>query len=732
MNRKTTAALAIVAIALFAWITMFERHTLSSGEVEGRRARLVERFVRARVDRLELEREDHATVVLSYTRPDDGTVGDWRMLEPLETAADEDAVGALLGLLEWSDARRTLENVSAEDRERFGLDQPRITARLVMDGETLELEVGADEASGGGVYVTVDGGQTVAIAGRDVFEGLDHDAGHFRSKRLLERGVLTADRVTLTSSEGERILTKDGERWMVGGRLASQGAVDEILQTLTDLEAERFVEAATDTPTLDARASRPAGADEANAEEGTERVDVHLEVFGECPGHTSERVARMSVNGAGSGASGAGATVCVLASSLEPLQRDAEALQEMRPITLSDLELESLSLSRDGSTLDVSRDDDGGWQYRWGGAISGVTGAVDEQALSDWLRDLRRARATSIRAQGPSALAAYGLSPPVATLVIEATGERREELQVGALTTEGLFVRRGDEPAVLVLPASAAELLTPSPARLRPRQLTDAEEPDVKALSIQRGATTERFERDAADWRIVAPLEAPADRSAVREALRKLASLRALRFAADAPSPEHGLDSPRFVIRMRIEREGSEARDVTLRIGSDTEDGAFARLEGEPGIFVVSPALVDSLQGPLVSRDLLATPSYELEGITIETDARTLALRQDGGRFVTDDGPADEERTSDLTQAISRFRARDATAYGPPAPADGLTPPRARIRVQRAEGADPPVSYEILVGAPDGEGMVHVRRADLAVGLRVEEAVIDAVLAYEP
>ncbi len=109
-----------------------------------------------------------------------------------------------------------------------------------------------------------------------------------------------------------------------------------------------------------------------------------------------------------------------------------------------------------------------------------------------------------------------------------------------------------------------------------------------------------------------------------------------------------------------------------------------------------------------------------------------MALRQDGGRFITDDGPADEERTIELTQALSRFRARDATAYGPPAPGDGLTPPRARIRVQRAEGADAPTSYEILVGAPDGEGMVHVRRADLAVGLRIEEALIDAVLAYEP
>jgi len=704
--------LGVIAVALFAFIVLYERHSLTSGELGQRRGRLLDRFVRDRVERIEIEREGE-TYVMVRDRDED-ELGTWKITSPIEALADEDAVFSLLGALEWADARRSFESLGAEERARFGLDEPVLRARFGIANETLQVAFGGEDPTGVGVYFQANEEDEAHVVGRDVFEALDHDLGHFRSKRLLERGVLAADALRLQGSEGVVALEAEGEGrgvWNVTGGgltvLASRGRVEEALQTFTDLEAERYV---TDAPESLATYGLDAPVFEATATSDEREVALRVGSACERDGEVYVRVDE-------------GAVACVLASRLDSLRRPLPEWREDRAVTVRDLELESLRLEAGEDVLTLAHTERWTYEATLGGRE--VSGDVDDEALAEWMRAIRAARATEILAA--ENLGAHGLETPVATLRLEAGDERVETLHLGSSTLEGAYAKREGEEAILRVDGSLAELLTVSPVRFRERALIEEDRDDFSGASLTRGGLREEIAQQDGDWRIVAPVEAPADRSLVADVIRRVSDLEAERFVADSAALEHGLEEPRIVVRARY----GETEHV-LEVGAATEGGAFARLGGEAAVFVLRDFVVSSFEAPLVQRSLLATDVLYQERLVLRRESGEVEVRHDGAQWVTPEGPANEERAGQLADRIEQLRIAGTTHYGPPAPDEGLTPPRAVLVVERADDAGEPRRYEVLLGGSAGEGRVHVRRADLAVGLLLTAEDVDAILAFTP
>ena len=125
MSKRAIVVLAILVVALGAYIALFERTSLTSKELGERKGRVLTSFVRAKVDRLEIQRKGQR-VVLERDLTEGNELGGWRMLASSpgqkadeNTSADDDAVDRLLGELEWLSARRTFENLSVQDVQRF-------------------------------------------------------------------------------------------------------------------------------------------------------------------------------------------------------------------------------------------------------------------------------------------------------------------------------------------------------------------------------------------------------------------------------------------------------------------------------------------------------------------------------------------------------------------------------------------------------------------------------------
>jgi len=507
MTRTSTTILGALALALFAFIVLYERKTLTTSELRGAQNQLLERFVRSRVDGVEIERNGELAAKLRREREgDEDMLGTWRIVAPFEAAADDDAVSSLLGAIQYAAARRTLEDASAEDRTRYGLDEPRVVARFEVANERIEVRFGGDDPTGAGVYMAT--GDLVHVVGRDVFEALDRDAGAFRSKRLVEEGVLAAKSVRVVRGEATTELSRTETGWRVtveeGAVLAASAKVEELLSAFNDLEAESFV---SDVALGDAFLRVEATTDR----EGRDETNV-LVVGAPCGDRGEERLARVDD----------GAIACVLTSRLDPLLGDPSALREDRPSTISDLEVASMTLALDGTTLRITRDS-GAWKFALEGGGRTAEGEADDEAFAAWLREIRQARATSF---APIAqLEPYGLTRPRGRLELTDTEGARETLEIGAASTEGLFVRRADEPQVMVLPIAAEALLVPSTLRLRATRLWEHAEREVRRVVIARGRAREVLERDERGLSIVEPLRVRADRDRSERLARALARL---------------------------------------------------------------------------------------------------------------------------------------------------------------------------------------------------------------
>ncbi|MFK8001845.1 MAG: DUF4340 domain-containing protein [Polyangiales bacterium] len=698
MNRKTTAVLLCTALGLFGYIAAFERNALTGEELEGRQERLFERFARTRVERIEIARGE-TTIQLVKPVLEDGSIGEWRMLSPMETLADENAINALLGALEWSDARREFRAESG-DAERFGLLEPRIRLSLSMGQETLVIDVGDAQEAGGGVYVSDDGGATVKVAGLDVFEALDHDAEHFRTRRLAPAGVLTADSLRIEGGGDILDLHSSEERWTRNGLFVASAAVEEALEGLTNLEAESYEESAVGNTTLSVVARRPANGD-------IEAATLELTVGDECEG-AGQVHAQVTFNGT------PGPVACVLSSSLDPLRRDSAGWRELRPFTTSNTDLRSLRLERDGVILAIARDEDS----EWSGTVP-----VDGDALEAWVREMRRSRARDVVATED--FASRGLDAPVATLTLTGTSGT-QTLHVGSEAPEGLFVRRDEEAGVMVLDPAFLALLDVTGAAIRPRGVFAGE--SVEALSITRDGVREVLEPDVGqDWKVTAPVQLPADRSAIRELIADLLSMEALRFVGPA-TMEHGLETPHRTIEFtaRVE-ETADPEEHRLVLGSETNDGRFAQFDGGD-VFVIANVLVTRVRAPLVARDTLSVPTYEIDSIHFEGEGQEWSLEQRDGHFLNGEEPIDDELAGQITNALSRLRARPVS-YNATSAADGFGGTAfASWSVTLEDGE----VRTVQVGGSDGSGGVFLRGGGISVTFTTPEESLAPLFNYRP
>jgi hypothetical protein len=747
---RTTLILGALCAAAGAFIWLYERQTLSSGELEQRRGRLLERFVRARCEKLEIQRGGTTvTLVRERAEGEEGELGVWHLRAPVDAPADEEAVSALLGALEWMDDRREFRGISQADRARMGLDRPRLRAWLTVANERTAIAFGSADARSEGVYAQLGDARVAWVVGKDVFEALDHDAAHFRDKALFagDTSPRVADRVTVrvaapAENAGEVRLTREGARWSFvapAAGHASRSALDELLAAVDDLRAERFVaERASDlsrfgldVPTIEIAAEAPP----AVGVEGASRTNFRLRIGRVCEGHAEEVYAL---------AGELGPIVCVRAATTEGLARGTEQLRERRVLAAEDEEVASIVLTARADTSEARLAlafTDGTWRRTDGGDAggarhdAGVAQSVDADAVARWLSGLRGLVPVTfeplVDASGredAARLRSLGLDRPRATLVVGRGDELGDEtLALGLVDASGAWLRRGAEPVAVRVDAEAAEWFDAAPLRIRALRVVDFDDAAATGLTIARGSGEERVVREGQSWRVEAPLPLPAERARVLGLLRALATLRADRWVAEQPTPAMGLSGPRFVVTAAL---GPDRR-YTVRIGADTVGGAFAQLDGGT-VFVAPASFVDEVTRPFAAHDLLAVPVDDVDALTIVRGATRRALRREAGTWREGTRALDAAEVDRVVRPVldglAALRAVPA-GYGAPS----VTAPRALITVER-QGGEPRRGVWIVGAATTtgGSTTVEVAREGLALTFRADPALVAPLLGEAP
>ncbi|MFK7990999.1 MAG: DUF4340 domain-containing protein [Sandaracinaceae bacterium] len=726
MSRRTTAILAILNLALLSFVYFVERGQLSTGDVLGRRGHLLTRFVRDRVERVALQRGEEPSIVFVRERAeeeDDGAIelGTWNLVEPLDVEADDDAVDSLLSALEWLDARRTLTEISDADREQFGLTSPRFVVRFTVADEQVELRVGDAAPTGEGVYAAVEGDSRAYVVGEDLVEALDHDVDHFRSRELF-RGFYPSDALSMALDGGGPTieLVQEERQWHVRAPVeghAAESLVDTLSRVVREVRVARFVE--DDPESLD-----PYGLSEpwrelivSRSEDVSGPRRARLTVGAVCGEHEDERYARGGDDGP---------VVCVSASAVTTLEVDRAHLREARLTTLGADTVERIELTVGETSLELSRGEQG-WEITTGDAEAA---SADDAAIAGWLTELRSSRVLAFDDNGPDG---HSLDRPRATLVLHRSDREAEHrLVLGDASEDGVWLRRDAEPVAARLPMSVEPLLLTDALRFRQRRLVEEVlVGQARVVTLTSDGVEQRAVRvDDADWRLEAPMPTGANRVVVRDIARQLAELSATRFVTDTPTEEHGLATPSVVASVRFEPEEGEARTVTLAIGTQTVDGAYARLDGAGPVFEISRELYETVRKPLVSLDLMTVETEEIAQLRITRGTESVEVRREGAAWQTAEGESpDPAQTRALLDRLATLRGARLVAY---AAGEGA---EVDVQVTRRAGTEGARTVTLHIGAVVGEGedaFVPVWRDDPAVTLGFRPELVDVFRTYAP
>jgi len=158
-------------------------------------------------------------------------------------------------------------------------------------------------------------------------------------------------------------------------------------------------------------------------------------------------------------------------------------------------------------------------------------------------------------------------------------------------------------------------------------------------LTTSAGDVT-NLEKDGEDWRIAAPVTAPASSSEASSLTRTLESLELVRVVEEDPTglDQYGLDSPQITIEFRSTQEG---RSGKLIIGDQTPtgDNLYAMREGESQIFLIPSFQKSSFERStfdLRDKSVVKFARDRVTGVTVEqADSRFQLDKRDGAWTLT-------------------------------------------------------------------------------------------------
>jgi Fe2+ transport system protein FeoA len=598
MNKRVVSVLGAIVLLLLGYLFVFERGSLTSKELAERKGRVLQTFGRDRVEELELVRGKER-VAFTRKRLEDGTLGSFTMTSPRREEADESAIDGLLGELEWLSARRVIDSPTAADLSQFGLDAPAFTVSYRAGDAATRLRVGKADVHGDNYYAQVEGEPRVLVVPKTLVEALDHSPGHFRTKQFLGDIVSAwARKLDVQSGAASTHLEKyEGHWWVTDAprSFADDTRVRAAVKALDGLRATRYLEgealARVSGPALVPVATLTLKTIPEDAREDVKPEAFTVTVYGACPEHADERVARSGTDGD---------LACVLSADARALL-DLGDMREHHLLPADPNEVEHITLVDGTGVLDLRRKD-ADWEAVKGGA------SPDTAAVEGWLASLR------------AVTGSYGESRPFAAgarlLTLGLVGDRRVRIDVAGPIGGPLELVREGENVALHFAGDAPLLLTADSRRTEPLRLFAEHKPsEVVAVEVRVGDTRRKLVLEGGVFRAGgAPV---ADTLRVRELVRDVLKSEALAYLGQGGRAEHGLERPSAELRLGLGAAGV----LSLRVGVGQDGGFVVSVEGR-GVYVADKALVAQL--------------HELAGVPVP--AALLPERSPDG----DDGEDDE------------------------------------------------------------------------------------------
>ena len=667
-------ALVVVAVALVA-VVFVTRGNVTTGEREAREDNLLSAYRPGELSRITFDGDKH--IVLTKVGDEDAGDVTWNIAEPIQEEADTYAIDKLLGSLEFARKVRSIDPQEV-DRSAFGLEHPKWVMGIQMGEIHYELRLGKEAAQPPGAhYLEVQAkgapGSGVVIVSRDLAKELGIELADLRGRLVMPYFSSSLSRIELGGSGGDRKLTSLGNnRWrfdgMLGGVRVNREIFDQVLLQFARTKADEFL-----------------SEKEAIAALGKDRVIVRLtpkdkkdppglvEVGGRCPKNDKDVVAlrrKPDVLGA-----------CVPASVMVGLTLPAEKLVDRTLFATRKDEVESISMQLGPKKLELDRKEDGF------SMTAPLKATVKLEAGNQWLDKVLGAEGAL---QDEPDLAALGLSPPRGHILVKYIQETDSQLakarvDIGKRTEKGgLWVRREQDGAVLELSPQAAEPIRVDTTLVRDTRVLDFKPSALHFVEVTREGTTQRFVREASGQFVLEkPKGFDADPGLCADVVDALSSLTAERWVADDDDGSFGLSRPTLQVGFSFDEQDAGATSMELVVGTLIPGGAYAKLEKQPGVFVMSRRALDALETLLLDRSVFMLNPGDAKKVFLERNGKKIELVYEGDHYTQASGPPlGATAVTRAMDALSGLRAEAAVHVGAARADEGLQKPRLTVRIE--------------------------------------------------
>jgi hypothetical protein len=467
MKPSRTLLLALLVTLAGAALWWFElREDAKPGTGDATQTEVFAGLEQDAIEWVEIAQPDGATIRLEKRGEK------WRLAQPIDFAADEFAAGGVASALADL-ASGSVFDPAAEDAalhpeplESYGLTrEPRV--RFAAGGKTFALRLGDPTPVSGNTYVAAEGDARVFVVPSWQTSSLTKTLQELRETRLFDFEREKLRTIALSWPEGAATLEQKGDAWRLTAPLddaADDVAVQSLISDLAGLRAEAFL----DAPPPDAALGF--AAPQYRAELTLEGGASYALTLG--AKREGTRIA------ARSGASGA---VEVEGGVLERLPKSAAALRDKTLGLFATGDAQSFTLTFAGEEALVVTGTNGadGWK---------TTPPMAAGAASALVAEIASLSAESIAAEsfGEAELAAFGLAPARAQLVVRGAGDGAKapvlaDVRLGVLRAgSGLAALRAERSVVYWIAESRASALPQSAAQFRASFAEKAETPPAE------------------------------------------------------------------------------------------------------------------------------------------------------------------------------------------------------------------------------------------------------------
>jgi hypothetical protein len=237
MKTRTALIYLAVFLVLAGYFYYFEVVRREARLKEEEAARKLFEVEKDQVTALKLAKTDAELISLKKS---DG----WRIVDPLNTRADELAVGGLLTALETIKVEREVKD-DAEDLKPYGLDEPKLRLSFLEAGTWHHLRVGTKAVVGDNFYASGDQENRVVLISSSGQRLLDKSLFDLRSKDLFSLKSEEVDAIEIKRSDNSLALARVEEnRWQAAdfpNLKIKTSKVESLVNRLVWLRAIRFL-----------------------------------------------------------------------------------------------------------------------------------------------------------------------------------------------------------------------------------------------------------------------------------------------------------------------------------------------------------------------------------------------------------------------------------------------------------------------------------------------------------